>query len=367
MEYDDAELSDLYWQLDHETNIECTDIDGKMMTIIHQQFGNLTVLAKIERFVKDIARTKQVAFDMRDSVSRSNIVLLPTLERYFCFMASMLNVFDEQYVYSPRVDVFFHACKQIGILPGIYPFSRNATEVDPETGMRYGEVFNVLIATIRQLVSRSKFKRKLKNHEHSVRRRIAKVLVWEQRLFGSKSRYVIMPLTLTYKLEYRDEVTPELVQEHLRHFFNNRRGNSLLSGVEEYVWRMEEADYVGVHVHLLVAYDGTVNGDFIRSKQLCDYLETTVMDGMGSVSAGNLYKGSKWQGVYDRCGGKINSYDTDLREQLRAALRYMAKASQLLKRKSNNKTKTFGMSQPPEHSGKGRKRKTCTEVERLAA
>lgn len=355
MDAEYRELCDTYSQIDIDSNIEASN-DDRYHTIIHENFGKLTALATVEKFVSTCINTTGLAFDMRENIPECNAIRLKSLVKFFPFMHQMLDAWDQRYVYSPRPDVFYKACKQLGLLPVVWPFRNSRIDFDPETGVKYGDSFNALILLIRVMCSDPSFNDSQERHQEAVEHRVNRALKWESALFEGRSRHLIIPLTLSYKPQYRDKITPERIQEDLNRFLSNRRTNRLLRGIKDYIWRREEGDETGLHVHLLIAYDGKKNDGVNTAEALCTYWKGQATDGEGHASNGNKFKGSYLVGSYDSCAGKIDSGDVEGRARLKKALIYMAKADQLLKRKSNSKYRTFDMSHPRSHSGLGRGR-----------
>lgn len=355
MNYSDYEQHKIYQQLDFDINIELSTGEHQP-TIIHEAYGTLSALAWVEQFVKASINSKSLPDFTQHNKDNRGATKRRSLTDYYALLNTMTGAYDERYFYSPRVEVFFQACKSLGLITQAFRFERNPLEQDFVTGQSYLDTYNALIERIRELCSKSKFKNKLKEHERSVRRRGAKAMMWEHKLFNWKSRHLLMPLTLEYKPEFRCRVTPELIQEHLQRLLTNRRCNGLLNGIKHYVWRIEEGDKVGLHIHILVAYDGQSHQDMAISRSICTYWETVITEGMGYARSSSMYKNTSKLRTFGAAAGQIDSHDHAKRQTLRGALRYLVKADQFLKKKKGRRFKTFGMSQPPEPSGMGRPR-----------
>lgn len=345
----------VYQQLDYHNNVERSTGDDQL-GIIHNTYGTLSALSTIEQFVRASVNSTYLPVFSDHSNDNSTETTKRRLANYYTSLNIMTGAYDERYFYSPRVDAFFQACRELGLTTGFSSFGKNPLENDFGTGQCYLDVYHALIIRIRELCSTPKFRRKLREHERSVRRREAKALMWEKKLFEWRSRHLIIPLTLEYRPQFREQVTPELIQEHLQHLLGNKRSNALLSGIKHYVWRIEEGDKTGLHVHLLIAYRGDSHQDMSISRSICDYWETVVTEGMGYARSSSMYKGSRTLRTYGACAGQIDHHEYEKRQLLRGSLRYLVKSDQFLKRKAGRKFRTFGMSQPPERSGIGRPR-----------
>lgn len=355
MDYSEDEQCNIYNRLAIDNNIELT-MDDNHPAIIHEAYDTLLSLAYIERFVKACVNSKLLPDYKHSTTSDDESLTRRSLASYYPLLNRMIAAFDDRYFYSPRVDVFFQACISLDLMTQHFAFESNPLQHDFVTGHCFLDTYHALIENIRELCNKAKFKKKLKDHERSVRRREAKALMWEQKLFAWKSRHLIIPLTLEYKPEFRQEITPELVQKHLHRLLGNRRSNNLLSGITNYVWRVEEGDKVGLHVHILIAYSGDSRQDMSISKSICEYWATVITEGIGTANSSNMYKSSNKLRTYGACAGQIDQHEQEKRQVLRGALQYLVKADQFLKRKSSRNFKTFGMSLPLEPSGMGRPR-----------
>lgn len=351
--------TDAYWQLDFNHNIErSSDIDN--LTIIHDGFTRITHRAMIEKFVRKVLNTKKLAFDVNGDLVFPESNALPN---YYRDVDVMLSAYDERYEGTPQVDVFFKACKDLGFLDSGAPFRFRDEKPEWYCGpKRNAEWFNALIERIRKLCGKGWYKKRVRQDERRRLQRLAAAMQWEQRLFDGRFRHLMMFITLQYKPQYRDEVTPEQVQEDLGRLLNNRRSNGLLRGIKEFIWHIEESDKTGLHVHILIAYDGESKRDMSISQSICRYWVNVITQGRGHAHTANLYRNSQKRKQQVDCLGLVCHDDDEKRDALRQRLlTYMAKANQLLKRKTC-RFRTFGMSQPPEHSGKGRKRKCVTTL-----
>lgn len=344
---------DDYEQLAYDNYIEVSG-DDKSLVTIHDGLDELTHRVKIERFVHKVLHTKRLAYDVKSNGELWSL----SLSRFYSDMHMMLSAYDERFEGTPQVDVFFKACKELGILGQPSPFRFGSESPKVYCGAkRNAEWFNALIERIRKLCSQGWYKKNQRQHERRRQKRLATALQWERRLFDGKSRHLMMFLTLGYQRQYRDQITLEQFQADMNTLLNNRRSNGLLGGIKEYIWHREEGDYTGLHVHILIAYDGERKGDMFISKKICDYWETVITKGRGHAHTANLYRRNRVGSGQVDCLGQVDQGHDITREAIRSEiLPYLAKSDQLLKRKTS-RFRTFGMSQPAEHSGMGRKRK----------
>lgn len=106
----------IYSQIGIDTNVE-RGREGKYHTVIHDDIDKLTPLAKIEKFVGVCLKTTRNAFDMQLTSFMYGTVVLPSLASYFPSINEMLDVYEEAYVYSPKVEAFYKACRLVCLLP----------------------------------------------------------------------------------------------------------------------------------------------------------------------------------------------------------------------------------------------------------
>lgn len=347
-----ADYSSILRQLDIDTNIDWLQAEGNRVKKL-ESYGKMTVRSQIETFIRTVQKTGGVAF-LIEPGKPSFKICKPRLEFFYPHVNRFLAEYSDRYYYSPRIKLFFQACDQLAIHPGSFEFQK-PLEIDLGSGKQYGVLFNELIETVRHLCGKSKFKNTLKSYEQTMRRRHVKGLLWEDNLFQWHSRHVFVYVHLGYKELYRHQVTPELIQRHRDTLLENRRMNELLQGINAYIWRLEDGDEVGLHMHALIAYRGDANSGIHIAGQICRYWEEVVTAGMGKAWNGNLVREKRRDGKESGLG-KIDAHETDKREALREVIAYLTKADQHLKWKHLQGLRAIGMSRPKEKIKQGRPR-----------
>ncbi len=353
MEFDDKSVHSMYSGIDWNSNTEAIEHEGRGCTVLHQDFEKITRLAQIERFVNSAQKITSPAF----LFSKRNGAISSCSRRlaaFFLVINMVLEDYSDRYVYSPRVRVFFDACKKLGIALGQFAFG-NKHEIDLKSGKCYAALFNELIDKIRYLSSRRCFKIALQRHERNVLRRKARAIMWEKEMFEWRSRHRFISLVLEYQPAYRSQITPEIIQRHRKYLLDERRAVPLLAGITGYVWKLEEGNKTGLHLHILIAYTTKARRDIEVGDQLGDYWVHVITDGMGSFRNSNIGLDTRGY-VKNITLGDVNHNDTSEREGLRELLNYLAKSGQYLKRKHSTRVRTFGMSQPPKKVKPGRPR-----------
>jgi hypothetical protein len=185
--------------------------------------------------------------------------------------------------------------------------------------------------------------------ERKMERNAAKVMQFEQAMFDSRSRHLILVLTLNYKPEYRHMVTFDLIREHRNRFINNRRFNQLLQDISGYVWKIEEGQNSGgLHLHVVLFYDGKHRADIFIAKCIGEYWANIVTQGMGSYRNSNAEKDKHKRYGHGVGTGQIDRNNDAKREALRQNLLYLTKDDQHVSMRLNLRDRTFGTSHLPE-------------------
>lgn len=347
---------EIYKSIDLDHCIEHISGNDKLQTIIHEHPDKHSQLTIIEDLIKDITKYSNYAYDQEFLSKKQLLIENRELSRYFNHLDFCLDSYSEEYVYCPQVRLFFDTCKSLDIHPGWHYFTK---PLDPCINASYincADLFNNLIDRIRQLHGTNEYRKKLHNFNKNMLKRKSRVLMWEKDLFEWRSRHLILCLTLSYKAQYRSDITVERIQDDLFRLLNGRRHNALLNGIDAYCWKIEEGGKVGLHIHLVIAYKNSSNHDIYIADQIGQHWESVVTNGIGQFNNENRHRGSHWIQELGASTGQINRTDEMQRKGLRKMLEYLAKADQYLKHKKTAKTRTFQLSQIPEKSQRGRPR-----------
>ncbi|WP_230205675.1 inovirus-type Gp2 protein [Burkholderia cenocepacia] len=228
-------------------------------------------------------------------------------------------------------------------------------------GMRCMDLFDLLIEKIRERCHSREFKERERLREANAEKNRTNVLALEEAMFSAetgRSRWLVLSLTLRYKPQFRRWITPEVIQQHRDRFFAARRFNTLMSGIKNYVWAIEQGEGTGLHLHVILFYSAEHNHDEHIAKQIGEYWANVVTEGKGDYWNSNRAQLKK---SYEKRGhgvgiGQINWNDTKKREALRKNLVYLAKSEQYLMIKGADRIRTFGMGQVPTKASSGRPR-----------
>lgn len=359
---EDHEAVGVIARLDERTNLELTDLNGKRTLIIHKGYRSRH-LHRIERFVREIEQGCTDAF----AIQYGGAGILPVLRerhlgrQYYPRLNTWLERYSDLYRYSARVEVFYDACKALGLIGARRFVFGDPGEYVHASSVRYMEVLDRLIKLIRERCEAREFRERerlrLLNAEHNKRN----VLALEAGMYDEctgRSRWLVLSLTLRYKPEFRNQITLELIQEHRDRLFGAKRTNKLIGGIVSQVWAIEQGEDTGLHLHVILFYSANHNRDEYIAQQIGEYWVNVVTQGMGDYwnsNAGALKEGYRKRG-HGVGVGQINWNDTEARDALRKNLVYLAKAEQYLMLKSADRVKTFGMGQLPQKVKLGRPR-----------
>lgn len=342
----------------HNFDTETSEIDSGCVSMLnHADESDFSYLFEIEKMVDRIREYKQPGFRMRASWFGSIPVEPLTLaKRHYKRLGDFIRQYSSERFYTPRIRAFYDACKAIGILDDRYFVSREPNEYYGLTGKLYAEIFNELIERIRETCQSRGFKEKLRFLKNNAKRNQAKGLAFEAKMYGWKSRHLVLVLHFSYKREYRKDMTFEDMRRDRRRFFNNRRTSRLLRGIEGYIWKIERGEDSGLHMHLIIFYSTDFRADVIIAKMLGEYWVNVVTEGKGDYWNSNANKDKHERRGYGDGTGVIDWRDTKKRYALCKTISYLAKPEQFLPMTDGEQIRTFGTSQVPQKVKSGRPR-----------
>lgn len=293
---------------------------------------------------------EKLAFD-RKKLHREPLV------NFYPLMSQMMEACDVHFQYTPHIEAFIQVCDKLGFLDSGFRWSSDIYKKPKGYKLNFKELFNQLVYELKAYCESKPFIDAVENQRIQVRRRQMEVKNWEEKLFARRSRHLMIHLTLGYQSQYCDTVTPEIVHGHLRRFLHNRFMNDLLSGILDYALRIEDGPEVGLHVHLIIAYDGQSLRDQPIAKYICDYWINTITAGQGTANSDNFYKKNIHAKGWNDGTGQINHFDRSKRDGLLIALDYLCKGAQTVRKRAHKKVKTFSLSRPGDKLISGRPRK----------
>ncbi|MGT2430378.1 hypothetical protein ACU4HD_19690 [Cupriavidus basilensis] len=357
---EDTEALGVLASRDDRTKLEQTEVDGKPTVIVHKSYASKHLLM-IEKFVRDIDRVCQNESLEGGDCSGEVKTITQLCSKYFHLLNDWLQQWSSLFCYSSRIEAFYEVCKDLGMIGGDPFWFDNPDDVANADGMRYIDLFAMLINKIGVRCQTREFKERERLRLLNAEKNKQNVLELEEAMFSEdtgRSRWLILSLTLRYKPEFRDEITTEAIQQHRDRFFAARRFNKLMSGIKNYVWTIEQGEGTGLHLHVILFYSAEHNHDEFIAQQIGEYWVEAVTEGKGDYWNSN----AAWlKTVYAKRGhgvgvGQINWNDTGKRNALRKNLTYLAKAEQYVMVKETENIRTFDMGRMPKKRKAGRPR-----------
>ncbi|WP_185646302.1 inovirus-type Gp2 protein [Burkholderia stagnalis] len=362
---EDIKTPGIISQIDERINLEQANEGGKTKTIIHNGYAS-GHLFTIERFVKSIS-TRWTGGFVEERAKYSGLTKLRKLflgKNFYSLMNDCIERYSNMYRYSARVEAFYDVCKEMGLLgplgERLFDFG-NPEHVHVRTGMRYFEIFNMLIGNIRTRIQSREFTERERLRLVNATRRERSVLEMEEAMFSERtgrSRWLVLSLTLRLKPAFRRWVTPEMFQQYRKRFFVARRYNELMKGIANYVWAIEQGEESGLHLHVILFYDARKhNHDEFIAKQIGEYWSNVVTENKGEAwNSNQAWLKRRYATKHGVGVGEINWNEREKRDALRTNLVYLAKADQYLISRSIEHMHTFDMGKIPKKIKSGRPR-----------
>lgn len=359
MKESEDDLRLMYDGLDWSNNLEDSIEDGRTTTTIHPDYQTgLPCLFRIDQMVREIAQSDDTGFVITySSVGKPDVARRELARKYYDSLNAFLGQYSDRVIYSPHVEVFYDACEALRITPRTFLFGKPLAYVTQEHGDRYADLFNQLISKIRGLCDTRRFKTKLQRRERNARRNEAKGLALEANMYDWKSRHLILMLHFGYKPEHRSAITLKEIQTHRDRFLNNRRMNRLLRGINGFIWKIEQGEKTGLHLHVLIFYSPKSQRDVFIAKKIGEYwVNVVTLRGKGAYWNSNADKRRHAKYGHGVGTGEIDRTADQKREALRENIRYLAKSDQYLLETEAENSHTFGTSQPRKKKKAGRPR-----------
>jgi hypothetical protein len=366
MSFEEDDFFKIYEYGDVVSNTRAEVTDGKQHVVLLPGFDEIgPILADVEAMMHEIDFDKSsTGFIVeRDSKNRPIIKAMPLGERYWTSVMLFFKqyAFDERYVFSPHVRALRDAFIALDLHPEMYPF--HSLPIGAASGKTPHELFNDVLAKAGEIISTPEFRRRLGVRIRRAKRNEEQALAIEQKVFENKSRQLVLVLHFGYDEKHRLKITLKEIQAHRKKFFNNCRTNKLLRGIRDYIWKIEEGDESGLHLHVLIFYSADSCRDVQIARLIGEYWTSVVTGGKGRYWNSNADKA-----FHDKYGhgvgtGEIDWDDHQKREALRTNIRYMTKADQFLRMKYGDHCRLFGTSQVEEKKKSGRPRVVKPKLE----
>lgn len=360
MSFEEDDFSRIYEYTDWIRNTVSVEVNGKEEPSRLESFNLLRIsLIDMEAFVRDVEFSKGgVGFEIKSNEwGRTIAVHKPLGKRYYNALVTFLTHYAhlDRQAYSPHVSAVCEAFEALGLHRHTVIF-HDPVSIAPHAGKTCGEVFNDVITKISEIVGSRAFKERLRARRRNAERNETKGLAIEQKVFENKSRQLILMLHFGYREQYRPGISLDEIQAHRKRFFNNCRTNKLLRGIVDYIWKLEEGNESGLHLHVLIFYTADSCRDVHIARLIGEYW-VKVTGGKGQYWNSNAAKQFHAKYGHGVGTGEIDWHDEPKREALRRNIRYMTKADQYLRMKYGEHCRLFGTSQVQEKKKPGRPRR----------
>jgi hypothetical protein len=299
------------------------------------------LLADIEMFVTDCIATTEPGYTIKHQPpSRVTYIAKILGITYFDHLNRYLDLYNPEYAYSPRIALFFQACKDIGL-------GKQHRFTAPKAVNRYSEMdaetFNRLIERIRVTGRSPKYRARIAKDLYRSTKRFINLVRYIDALFEHvRSRLIVIRIDLSYCEEEIKAMKPGQAQEDLKHFFDNMRGNPrLFDDLIGYIWKLERSSTGGDHFHVLLFFTNDhISNDERHGREIGEYWIGTITKGRGRYYNCNArYEKNKhqWPAI-----GRVEHYDDRKRYSLLYILAYFCKDEQSLRIKAKKKSRAFG-------------------------
>lgn len=191
----------------------------------------------------------------------------------------------------------------------------------------------------------STFRCSEKSDQARRRRNQTSALAFMDEMFDRRSRYLMLFLTLNYRKEYRQDIHLPAIQSHRDAFFRQieNAGRCVLSEIEGCLWRLEEGDTAGLHLHLLIFYSGRYRGDVQITRQIGEHWAERTTRGWGDYYNSNASR-AHYKDYWGDGLGQVDRGDTQKRESLvHFTGKYMSKSTQVPTMRTNPHERLFGI------------------------
>ncbi|MCA8001375.1 YagK/YfjJ domain-containing protein [Burkholderia metallica] len=368
---EDLETQEVLARHDERNRYEEIEINGRKTILRHRSMRYLFTIEKFVKAIEDDYEKKGKAKGIRERVGRDgflNTKKHPLGKTYYGKLNEWLERYREGTRYSPHVEAFHEACKELGIIGKRRFWFGEPGDTDAQHNKPYTDWFNAVIVKIHGRCQSREFKERERLLKIHVKRNIDNVAAFEQELFSDevgRARWLVLDLTLQLESKYRGSSTLEDFQQYRDKFFRARwRNNHVMSCVKAYVWAIEEGEDTGFHLHVILFCLPVTKDDERLANQIGDYWADVVTEGRGKYWNSNR---EDLKPGYERRGhgigvGLIDHRDSKMRGSLLVNLLYLAKSEQQLQIRAEGNVHTFGMSGVPKKEKLGRPRKASVEV-----
>lgn len=290
--------------------------------------------------MRAVGASEEDGFERSNVEGKPSFCALPLGRDYFPLLGDGVEVYSNKLVYSPYVELFFNAMKEIGVGAGVS--YRKPGIYYAEAQVFAAEVFNAIIRHIRKAYHGEEFKRRLQSRTANAKRNFASNSKFALSLIRDYSKVLVLRVDLYYTKKYTQSVTAEQAGRDRLRLFNNMRHNKLFKHAIGAIWKLEYGERRGNHFHLMFFFNGQErdSGDWLAD-QIGKYWTEKIVPDKGAYHNCNRDKRQYWN-----CGiGMIIHTDSKKIRDLLTAISYLTKKDQYVMAKRSEKCRTIGRSE----------------------
>lgn len=343
----------IYQHIEHRCNTHIEEMPpGQPIVILddHWQFSRMAI---IDEFVRSVLNRDDAAFVATTGMNGRVVwIRQPWVEPYFRRLTTTISPgMHEQFdVRNVFVELFLKACSELNILD----WTSHILSHQRSKGETNAVAFNNLIVTIRRLAKQRPYPSKIWHAYNDWQRNFDSCTEFVANLYTKWSRYAVVRVDLAYRKEYAFDIFTKDARADLALLLKNiRRGKKLKKECRErvlfediagYIWKLEYGTDRLLHFHCFFFFknkNGLQAGHW--AQEIGEYWIEVITKGRGTLQNCNY----RWYGHPDEGVGEVNRKDTDKREKLLNAIKYLFKTDQALPiRTSDPRYRTFGKGMP---------------------
>lgn len=291
---------------------------------ISKTFSQSAIALQIEDLVCAVERSEGAV----QSVTASGKIKVTKLTRYFENIGQMLELVShsDDYHYGPYLRLFQQACYDVGVeyssLAGIISFDEETSQYRD-----YTDTLNQLADRIRQLTRERSYRRRRDDSAYQSRQQSREVAEYVDRVLDRYATTLVVRVDLYYRTAAQARLRVEHVFADLQRLIRLRERNPIFEHETGYIFRVEEGERRGYHIHAAFFFNGAmVRGDIYKAQQIGALWEQ-ITRGRGSYNNCNQDKDQ----YGDECGiGMIHRRDEKARGNVHYAMKYLGKRFQRL-------------------------------------
>lgn len=225
--------------------------------------------------------------------------------------------------FNPYFEAFLSSVNRYGLMLGEFHIRTARGENVPHLVDR----LNHCVGEIRQELRSPDFRRRLRDYRRPIKKNYDSLMQYFGRLFARHARLLIIRVDLSYKQQYRQGVTPEVVIRHRQAMLDELNAGTF-GPMHGYAARLELGKRKGYHSHWVIFLDGDVkHRDTHIAMQIGQHWDRVVTEGRGCHYNCNARKE-----VYKNCFlGVAHHTNAAARRGLETYAQYITKPDELFK------------------------------------